>query len=325
MHRKAVRFQMAVLALALAAPALAQGQGAQQPQPLDVRMLKPNVYYLVGGGGNTGVVIGTNGVIIVDTKTTPAAGQQIVDEVKKLTPKPITTVFLTHSDGDHVNGLASFPSGIKIIAHENEKKEEEAALQAGGRGAPPADKLPTQVVTKNKEDMTVDGVKVEVLHWAPAHTSGDLVVYFPDQKVVFTGDIIATQRPDPLIHPEKNGSSEGWITTGKGIAALDADQFVPGHGDVQTKAQIQQRVKDTEEKRSKIAAMVKQGKSLEEIKAAVDTAPAAPPAGAPPAGGGQGGGRQGAPGAGGPGGGGGRGPGIPSFTDVVYQELTKKG
>ena len=75
-----------------------------------------------------------------------------------------------------------------------------------------------------------DSVKPEVFHWTPAHTSGDLVVHLPSQKIVFTGDIIAMQRSDPLIHLEKNGSSEGWITTTKGIAALDADQFVPGTG-----------------------------------------------------------------------------------------------
>jgi glyoxylase-like metal-dependent hydrolase (beta-lactamase superfamily II) len=99
---------------------------------------------------------------------------------------------------------------------ENSKKEQEAALTAGGRGAPPAEHLPGQVVTKNQENLKIDGVKLEVLHWAPAHTNGDLVIYLPGQKIVFTGDIIAGQRPDPLIHLEKNGSSEGWITTTKG-------------------------------------------------------------------------------------------------------------
>ncbi len=156
------------------------------------------------------------------------------------------------------------------------------------------------MVTKNKENLKIDGVKLEVLHWAPAHTSGDLVVYLPSQKIVFTGDIIATQRPDPLIHLEKNGSSEGWITTTKGIVALNADQFVPGHGDVQTKADIEKRLTDTEAKRAKIKELVAQGKSLDEIKAAVGDPPPAP-------------------------GEAGRGPAFASYTEVVYKELTKKG
>jgi len=240
---------------------------------------------------------------VVDAKTTPAGGKELLDNIAKITSKPVTTVILTHSDGDHVNGLAAFPAGITIIAHENNKKEQEAALSRGGRGAPPADHLPTQLVAKNKESLKIDGVKVELFHWAPAHTSGDLVVYLPSEKIVFTGDIIATQLPDPLIHLEKDGSSEGWIKTTKGIVSLNADKFVPGHGDVQTKAAIQQRLTDAEAKRAKVKDLVAQGKSLDEVKAAVD-APPAPGRGA---------------------GGGGRGPVFASFSEVVYKELSKKG
>ena len=115
---------------------------------------------------------------------------------------------------------------------------------------------------------------MEVLHWAPAHTSGDLVVYLPSEKIVFTGDIITTQ-PDALIHLEKNGSSEGWVTTAKGIAALNADQFVPGHGDVMTKADIQKKATDVAAKRAKIKDLVAQGKSLAEIRTAVGDPPPA--------------------------------------------------
>ena len=157
---------------------------------------------------------------------------------------------------------------------------------------------PASVVSKNKENLKIDGVKFELLHWAPAHTSGDLVVYLPTEKIVFTGDIIATQMPDPLIHAEKNGSSEGWITTTKGIVGLNSDTFVPGHGMVQSKSDIQSRLAHTEEKRAKIKELVAQGKSIEEVRVAVgDPPPAAP---------------------------GGRGPNFPSFTTVVYNELTKK-
>lgn len=271
---------------------LAMAQGPA-PAPFMTHQLKPNVYWVEGGGGNSGVIIGDKGVIVVDAKTTPQGGKELLDSIAKITPKPVTTVILTHSDGDHVNGLASFPAGITIIAHENNKKEQQTALTAGGRGAPPADHLPTQVVAKNKDNLKIDGVKVELLHWAPAHTSGDLVVYFPDEKIVFTGDIIATQLPDPLIHLEKNGSSEGWITTTKGIVGLNADQFVPGHGNVQTKADVEKRLKDAEAKRAKIKELVAQGKSLDEIKTAVGDQPAAQAR-------------------------------FASFTEVVYKELTKK-
>ncbi len=274
------------------------GFGQQQAQPLMTKQVKPNIYYVEGGGGNSGIIIGTNGVIVIDTKTTLDGGKALLAEVSKVTNKPVTHVILTHSDIDHVGGLGAFPAGITIIAHENDKKEMEAAVAAGGRGAPPKDKLPTQVVSKNKEALTLDGVKVELLHWAAAHTSGDLVVFLPNQKVVFTGDIIGPG--DPLVHAEKNGSSAGWITTAKGIGGLNADAFVPGHGEIQMRAQIQQRAKAAEAKRASVIAMVKQGKSLEEIKTATNDNP---PAGA--------------------GGARGQAPRFPTFVDVVYKEETK--
>jgi cyclase len=237
--------------------------------PFVTHQLKPNIYWIEGGGGNSTVIVGTNGVVVVDAKTTRAGGQELLDDIAKITSKPVTTVILTHSDGDHVNGLAAFPAGVKVIAHENNKKEQETALAAGGRGAPPADHLPTQVITKSKEPLTIEGEKLELYHWAPAHTSGDLVIYLPAQKIVATGDIIATSNPYPRIHDEKNGSTEGWITTAKGIVALDADTFVPGHGTIQTKADIQKRITDAEARRAQVKEMVAQGKSLDEIKAAL--------------------------------------------------------
>ena len=195
-----------------------------------------------------------------------------------------------------MNGLVAFPAGVAVIAQENNKKEQERAIAAGGNGAPPSDHLPTEVITRNKERMKIDGVTVELLHWAPAHTSGDLVIYLPKQRIVFTGDII-TNRPDPLIHLEKNGSSEGWIETTKGIVALDADTFVPGHGNPETKADIQQYLEHAEAKRAKIKELVEQGKTLDEIKTTVgDPAPTAN----------------------------GSGPQFATFTEVVYRELTKK-
>lgn len=251
--------------VALAASALAQ----QPAAPFVTHQLKPNVYWIEGGGGNSTVIIGAKGVIVVDAKTTKAGGQDLIANIAKITPKPVTTVILTHSDGDHVNGLAGFPEGVKVIAHENNKKEQQAALAAGGAGIPPADRLPTQVVTKQKETMTIEGVKLELYHWAPAHTSGDLIVYIPAEKIVATGDIIATNSPYPRLHDEKNGSPAGWIATAKGIVALDADTFVPGHGNIQSKADIQKRLADASTRRDEVRKLAAQGKSLDEIKAAV--------------------------------------------------------
>src|SRR5678809_810474 len=163
---------------AIAAAALlcaASAAFAQAPpaiQPVMMKQLKPDVWAGLGGsGGNSTIYIGKTSVIVVDAKQTEAGAKDLLAEIAKITPKPVTTVFLTHSDGDHVNGLVAYPQGVKVIAHENNKKEEQAALAAGGRGAPPPDRLPQQVTTKQKETVTIDGVKLELYHWAPAHTT----------------------------------------------------------------------------------------------------------------------------------------------------------
>lgn len=285
-------------------PANAAGGRGGAPQPLVVHQLKPNVYWVEGGGGNVGVIVGTNGVIVVDAKTSAAGATELLADIAKITPKPVTTVFLTHSDGDHVNGLASFPKGVTIIAQENCKTE----MQAAPNAAALADHMPTRTVTKNMEDMTIDGVHLRAYHFAPAHTSGDLMVYLPDDKIMFTGDIVATQNPYALIHLEKNGTSDGWLTTMNGIVATDATTFVPGHGDVQTKPDLQKRIADVSARRDRIKALVAQGKSLDDVRAGLGEQP-------PPARGG------------GAGAGAGRGPAFPNFQDftaVIVAEQTRK-
>jgi len=324
-HVKTLCLGLMVVAYgALFTPARAQ-QAPQAPPPITMKMLKPDVWAGLGGaGGNSTIIIGKTGVIVVDAKQTEAGAKDLLAEIAKITPKPVTTAIITHSDGDHVNGLVAFPAGIKIIAHENNKKEQQTALAAGGRGAPPADRLPNQVVTKNKEAITIDGVKLELYHFAPAHTSGDLIVYLPAQKIVSTGDIVVTNRADdnPNIHFEKNGSTEGWLTNLKGMIALNADTYVTGHGDLLTKADLQRKLAATTERRNKIAAMVKEGKTVEQIKAALPDAPApgAPPRGAAAPAAARG---AAAPAAGAAAGG--RGGGTPplTFVETAYQEITK--
>jgi len=257
---------------------------AQQPaSPLKVTKVKDNIYWAQGGAGsNDGIIVGTTGVIVVDTKTTPDSEKEVIAEIAKITPKAVKTAIITHSDGDHANGLAAFPAGLTIIAQENCKKEMVAS--AGNRNPAPQDRLPTK--TYNKTDkMTIDGVHIRLFHWANAHTSGDTVVYLPDQKVVFGGDLLVTNRPDTFIHVEKQGSAAGWIESAKGMLSLDADTYLTGHGNMMTKAELQQKLDLIVDKYNKIKAMVAQGKSLDEIKTSLGETTVAPPPspnGAPP-------------------------------------------
>jgi glyoxylase-like metal-dependent hydrolase (beta-lactamase superfamily II) len=127
-------------------------------------------------------------------------------------------VILTHSDGDHVDGLPAFPRGVTIIAQETCKTDMQEALRTP-RGAGLGDWLPTHTV-KDKESMNIDGVRFTLLNFGPAHTSSDLIIYLPDQKIVFVGDLVELKFSYPFIHAEKNGSSEGWIRTMKAVLTL---------------------------------------------------------------------------------------------------------
>src|SRR5437764_15026335 len=93
----------------------AQPPAANAPKVIDVEKVKDNLYVLRGGGGNTAVFITTNGVTVVDAKN-PGLGQPILDKIKTLTNKPVTTLINTHTHGDHVSGNVEFPATIDFIA-----------------------------------------------------------------------------------------------------------------------------------------------------------------------------------------------------------------
>lgn len=197
----------------------------QQPQPIKVTKVKDNVYFVQGGAGsNNGFIVGKKGVILVDTKITPDSEKDALAEIAKITPNPVTTAIITHSDGDHVNGLAALPASVTVIAQENCKVEMQAS--AASRNPAPQDRLPSKTYTKT-DKLTIDGIHIRLYHWAPGHTSGDTIVYLPDQKVVFGGDLLAgaPDRAETLIHLEKHGSAAGWIENAKGMVGLDADTY----------------------------------------------------------------------------------------------------
>ena len=276
---------------------LAEAQ--QQPQPLKVTQIKDNIYWVQGGvGSNDGVIVGPTSVILVDTKSTVDSEKGVIAEIAKITPKAVSTAIVTHSDGDHVNGLAAFPAGLTIIAQENCKKE--MVDSASTRNPAPQDRLPTKTYAKT-DKLTIDGIHIRLYHWAAGHTSGDTVVYLPDQKIVFGGDLLVTNRPDTGIHMEKNGSAAGWIKNAKGMIGLNADTYLTGHGDMMTKADVQKKLDLIQGKYDKIKAMTAQGKSLDEIKTSFgeSTAPPTPNAnGTMPA---------------------------ATLTEVIYKEVAKKG
>lgn len=254
----------AIVVLCVCAVAASGQNQSESPQTAEVR---DGVYWVKGGNGaNTTFIVGNDEVVVIDAKTTAAAAEAMLAEIKKVTTLPVKHVILTHSDGDHVGGLTGFPKGLPIIAHANAKRDmEESAADPRSSGL--RDYLPTDVVTDDRE-MTLGGVRVNLHYFGPAHTDGDLVIHLPDQKIAVVGDLVFLAR-EPLIHRHKNGTSTGLIRVLKGIVALDADTFISGHNDIISKERLRQYLAEVEEKQAKIKSMMDEGKSLEEIKSAM--------------------------------------------------------
>jgi glyoxylase-like metal-dependent hydrolase (beta-lactamase superfamily II) len=252
-------------------------------QPLTVQQIKGNIYMVKGGSGaNTGFFIGDREVLVIDAKMTADSTKQEISEIRKLTDKPVTRIVITHSDGDHVNGLNGFPTGLKIYAHPQTKKDmEEAAKAANTQHL--NDYLPNEVCAPcAASKSSVMGFKIgseEVLlyYFGPAHTSGDLVVFFPAERVAFVGDLAFVGR-DPLIHRQKGGTSIGYVDTLKAMLALKAETFISGHNEPLSNQDIQALAASIEEKQGKVKALIAEGKSFDDIRKAfgIQTAAAQP-------------------------------------------------
>jgi cyclase len=231
----------------------------QQQSALTTEKISDGIYIVKGGIANTGFVVGEKEVAAIDAGMTSDQAKKMIDEIKKVTSKPLTKMILTHSDGDHVNGLTGFPKGLEIISSSVCKKEMEGDKTLSAY-------LPTKTFA-DKMDLRIPPERIQLLYFGPAHTSGDIVVFFPASKLAFVGDLVFLTM-DPLIHLQKGGTATGLIKTLKALLALDADKYVPGHGDIVSKSNIETLMKSLQEKQDKIKTLIKEGKSLDEVKKA---------------------------------------------------------
>ena len=238
-------------------------QYRQEPAPVTIHQVKGSIYEVKGGSGaNCGFFIGEKEVLVIDAKMNEESAKAMIAEIKKLTPHPLKYVVITHSDGDHVNGLIGFPEDITVVAHHQTRKDMDQAFQDPGQRA----YLP-QLTFSKKLKLYLGSKGIKLFHFGPAHTSGDVVVYFPEEKVAFLGDLLFLGR-DPLVHRHKNGSSFGLVKTLKKVLELEAETFVHGHGDIASRSEVEGVIKSLEDKQAKIKALIEEEKSLDEIKKA---------------------------------------------------------
>ena len=156
---------------------------------------------LRGGGGNSTVFVQTNGVTVVDTKN-PGWGQPLLDKIKELTPKPVTTIINTHTHGDHVSGNVEFPATVDIVAHENTKANMKQMRPVTGIAKPGAPAGPNifkenggrgmaKRTFKDRMTLGTGNDRIDLYYFGRGHTNGDAWVLFPALRVVPAGDIFA--------------------------------------------------------------------------------------------------------------------------------------
>ncbi len=192
---------------------------------------------------NAGVVIGPDGVVVIDALGSPALGKQLIDEIRKLTDKPIQFVIATHYHADHIYGLQSLIDiGATVIAQESAKEylgsdTAQLRLQTSRTELAPWINDDTRLVPASKwivEDtrLMLSGLDVELIKMGPAHTSDDLAIYFPTEGVMFAGDLVFRGR----IPYVGNADSLGWIKSLDKLLNRPATVIVPGHGPASTSA-----------------------------------------------------------------------------------------
>lgn len=262
-------YLLIVLALLCLVPRIAQAQTDFSKVEIKATKVSGNVYMLEGAGGNIGVSVGDDGILIVDDQYAPLA-DKIKAALKQLGEGKLKFVLNTHWHGDHTGSNAAFGPEVPIIAHDNVRKRmsTEQRSEFFKRTTPASPKEALPVVTFNQQ-LTVhfNGEEIRAVHFPHGHTDGDSVIFFTKANVVHMGDNFFANR-FPFVDLDSGGSVQGLIKNINDIMAkLPADvKIIPGHGPLSTPADLKtfhnMLVTTTEVVRKKMSAK----KSLAQIK-----------------------------------------------------------
>ena len=239
---------------------------------LDVVKLKDNLYVITSStpgnpatfsGGNVSVFITDSGVTLVDTKLA-AWGQALLDKVKSITPKPVTTIVNTHTHADHTGNNDKFGK-VEVIAHENTKAN---MAKMGAFALDKAQFLPSKTYTTTwTQGQGKD--QIELRYFGPAHTSGDSVIVFPGLRVAQMGDMVAW-KDGPLCDYNNGGSCVTYPKTVAAAAASlnDIDVVIPGHSPMMTVGDVTEYGRFMADLVASSQAARKAGKTVDEAFAA---------------------------------------------------------
>jgi len=236
---KEIVARVAIAGVACAGLWLAWSQN-QAPAQLTMEKVTDNLYVVIGSGGNVAVMPTSEGVILVDDKFAQD-GPQILAEVKSVSDKPVRYVLNTHQHGDHTGGNAAFlAANAEIIIHKNAR----ANMAKGEMPGIP------RVTFNDESQVFLGGREVQAKYLGRGHTNGDVVIYFPSEKVLHTGDLFTSGAP--YCDTTANCSIREWDKTLQQAMRYDFDSVIPGHGPVMKKADVAKYIANIDVMRTRL-------------------------------------------------------------------------
>ena len=246
---------------------------------LTVEKARDNLFVIRGTGGNIAAFVTSRGVVLVDSGL-PGWGQVVLDKLKTVTDKPVTTLINTHVHFDHAAGNVEFPPTVEIVTHENTKKYMQDFHPVYGVAAAPRTSIYTEhpghgIATRTyKTQLTIGSgdERVELRYYGRAHTGGDTFVIFPELGIAHVGDVFPNKGL-PIMDRNNGGSGVAYPDTltaaARGLAAMKVNTLVNGHMPTQTTlADLQQYADFTREFVDAARAAKKSGQTVAQFAAA---------------------------------------------------------
>ena len=245
--------------------------GNLETAEVTTKKVNENLFLLYGLGGNIAVSTGNDGVLIVDSQI-PIIFPKIMKAIKKLSDDKIIYTINTHWHWDHSDGNLVLDSDeTKIISHSNAREN----MQKGGLinmgttilNQEPYPKSALPVIThENGMSLYFNDEKIDLLHFGPAHTTGDTVIYFTNQNAIHLGDVFFSNSY-PFIDVDNGGSLSGMINyLEKIVLVIDKDTIVmPGHGEISSISDIKETIEMLKTVKNRILMSIKNNQSLEQI------------------------------------------------------------
>jgi len=261
--------------LSVAAAAYSQAPPDYSKVEIKTSKVADNFYTLEGQGGMIGILVGPDGVFMVDSQFAPLTGK-IVAAVKQITSEPIRFMVNTHLHPDHTGGNENLGKmGVIIVARDELRKRlaegAPAVNGAGGRAPAPPAALPL-ITYEGKMTFHMDGEDLELIAIPHAHTDGDTIVRFPKINVIMTGDFYRSVGY-PNIDRGSGGTLNGTIEGLAYVANLAGPdtKIIPGHGQTVTRSEVIACRDMLVDVRDRVAQLMRQGKSLQDVIAAHPT------------------------------------------------------